>query len=395
MTSQVSNILLVEDDPTTLEHFRRVLEHEPALRVATATNGREGLVLAREIKPDLIISDYQMPEMNGFEFCRQVKADPNLAGCLFVVLSGFTDTALKVKGLNLGVDDYLTKPIDIPELLARVRASLRLKRLQDELRGDRDEIQQLHGQLERSFDQLLHLLIQFVDQGLPGAAERGRKLGDLATKLAERFDVPAELRTDLTIAAKLAEIGHVVDAAHHVAGTPDQPTWHHAVVSAALLEQVERLKGAAELIRWTSENWDGTGQPDHLVSGQIPLRSRLLRIAGDFLTLVTPGADRVALTPQQAIDEMAPYSATWYDPLALVHLSSVVLDRPKEEWESTRFAVAVDQLQVGMVLAADVSTSGGVKLLAKGATISESVLHVIQRRHAADPIIEAVWVKRK
>ena len=64
-----------------------------------------------------------MPEMNGFEFCEQVKQDPNLAGSLFVVLSGFGDTALKVKGLNLGVDDYLTKPIEVPELIARVRAT--------------------------------------------------------------------------------------------------------------------------------------------------------------------------------------------------------------------------------------------------------------------------------
>ncbi len=394
MSVPVSTVLLVEDDPTTLAHFRRVLEHEPALRVTTATNGREGMALARELTPDLIISDYQMPEMNGFEFCRAVKADPALAGCLFVVLSGFTDTSLKVRGLNLGVDDYLTKPIDIPELLARVRASLRLKRLQDELRGDRDEIHQLHEELERSFDQLLHLLIQLEDQGLPGAAERGVRLADLALKLAERFDIPQELRADMVIAAKLHEIGHVVDAAHHTAGTPDQPGWHHAVVSAALMEQVERLKGAAELIRWTSENWDGTGQPDHLVSGQIPLRSRLLRVAGDFLELVSARPDRPALTPQRAIDQLTLRSATWYDPLALVHLSSVVLDRPREEWESTRFAVAVDQLQIGMVLAADVSTSGGVKLLARGATITESVLQVIQRRHAADPIIDAVWIKK-
>ena len=394
MSVMVSTVLLVEDDPTTLEHFRRVLEHEPELRVATATNGREGLTLARELKPDLIISDYQMPEMNGFEFCKQVKADPALAGCLFVVLSGFTDTSLKVKGLNLGVDDYLTKPIDIPELLARVRASLRLKRLQDELRGDRDEIQELHGQLERSFDQLLHLLVQLVDQGLPGAADRGTRLAELAVKLAERFDVPAELRTDMIIAARLHEIGHVVDAAHHASGSPDQPRWHHAVVSAALLEQVERLKGTAELIRWTSENWDGTGQPDHLVSGQIPLRSRLLRVAGDFLNLVNGRPGHPSRTPEQAIDELGTHSATHYDPLALVHLTSVVLDRPREEWESTRYAVAVDQLRIGMVLAADVSTSGGVKLLARGATITESVLHVIQRRHAADPIIDAVWVKK-
>jgi putative two-component system response regulator len=394
MTVQVSTVLLVDDDPTTLAHFRHVLEHEPALRVATATNGREGLALTRELHPDLIVSDYQMPEMNGFEFCRQVKADPELAGCLFVVLSGFSDTALKVRGLNLGVDDYLTKPIEVPELIARVRASLRLKQLQDQLRGDRDEVQQLHVELERSFDQLLHLLIHLVDLGLPGAADRGTRLADLTAKLSARFDIPIELLGDLQVAARLHEIGQVVDGAHHTPGAADLPTWHHAVVAAALLEQVERLEGPAELIRWTSENWDGTGQPDHLVSGQIPLRSRLLRVAGDFLHHVSGTRHQAVRTPEQAIELLKSHSGTWYDPLALVYLESVVLDRPREEWESTRMPVAVDQLRTGMVLAADLSTSGGVKLLAKGATISENVLQVIQRRHAADPIIDAVWVTK-
>ena len=104
MSLPVSTVLLVDDDPTTLAHFRTVLEHEPALRVTTAVNGRDGLARARDLRPDLIISDYSMPEMDGFEFCQQVRQDPNLAGSLFVVLSGFTDTALKVRGLNLGVD---------------------------------------------------------------------------------------------------------------------------------------------------------------------------------------------------------------------------------------------------------------------------------------------------
>ncbi len=394
MSTQVSTVLLVDDDPTTLAHFRRVLEHEPALRVATATNGREGLTMAKELRPDLIVSDYQMPEMNGFDFCKHVKADPELAGCMFVVLSGFTDVQLKVRGLNLGVDDYITKPIEIAELIARVRASLRLKRLQDQLRGDRDEVQRLHVELERSFDQLLQLLIHLVDQGIPGAAERGHRLADLAMKLAERFEVPAELRTDLMVAARLHEIGQVVDAAHHVPGTADLPTWHHAIVAAALMEQVERLKGPAELIRWTSENWDGTGQPDHLVSGQIPLRSRLLRVAGDFLLQINGTTNHRSRLPAEAIESLKAHSGTWYDPLAVVHLESVVLDRPREEWESTRVPVAVDQIRIGMVLAMDLTTSGGVKLLAKGATISENMLQVIQRRHAADPIIDSVWVKK-
>jgi hypothetical protein len=83
---------------------------------------------------------------------------------------------------------------------------------------------------------------------------------------------------------------------------------------------------------------------------------------------------------------------TWYDPLAPVYLESLILDRPKEEWRSTRTPMGVDELQVGMVLAADLATSSGVKLLAKGATISPSMLDVIQRRHLADPIIDGVWI---
>ena len=71
MSTQISTVLLVDDDPTTLAHFRAVLEHEPALRVATATNGVEGLERAREIRPDLIVSDYMMPEMNVTECGRE------------------------------------------------------------------------------------------------------------------------------------------------------------------------------------------------------------------------------------------------------------------------------------------------------------------------------------
>jgi hypothetical protein len=72
----------------------------------------------------------------------------------------------------------------------------------------------------------------------------------------------------------------------------------------------------------------------------------------------------------------------------------VVLDRPKEEWENTRTVLAVDQLRVGMVLAADLSTSSGVKLLARDTTVSQSMLDVIKRRHLSDPIFDGVWVKK-
>lgn len=389
--SAVSTVLLVDDDPTTLAHFHAVLAHEPALRVATAVNGKDGLARARELHPDLIISDYQMPEMDGFEFCRHVKNDPSLEGVLFVVLSGFSDTRTKVKGLNLGVDDYLTKPIEVPELIARVRASLRLKRLQDQLRDDKIEVERLHGELGESFDGLLHLLIHLIDLSLPGSGERGRRLAKLARQLSERFEIPAELIDDLELAAQLHEIGKVVDAAHHASGGAAQPDWHYAVVSSSLLVQVRRLKGAAELVSGMFENWDGTGMPNHFVSGQIPLRARILRVAVDFYRAVD---GEVRRTPASALEGMRDHQGTWYDPLALVHLESLVLDRPREEWQATRTQVSVDQLEIGMVLAADLSTSSGVKLLARGTTISRSMLDIIQRRHLADPIIDGIWIQR-
>ena len=395
MSSLVSTILLVDDDPTTLAHFKAVLEHEPALRVATAIHGKDGLARAREILPDLIISDYMMPEMDGFEFCQRVKQEPALEGCLFVVLSGFSDTSLKVRGLNLGVDDYLTKPIEIPELIARVRASLRIKRLQDELRHGKSELERLHGELGDSFDGLLHLLIHLVDLGLPGAADRGKRLTALSRQVGERFEVPVELLADLELAAQLHEVGKVVDAAHHALGAPAQPDWHYAVVTASLLEQVARLRGAAELIGGMFENWDGTGMPNHFVSGQIPLRARILRIATDFYRLVDGDGRRGELAPDAAIEVLKEHSGTWYDPLAVVHVESIVLDRPRSEWRTSRVQVGVDQLHEGMVLAADLSTSSGVKLLAKGATVTASMLDVIQRRHLADPIIDGVWITRR
>jgi len=387
-------VLLVDDDPLTLTHFQAALGQEAALRVATAVNGVEGLRVARELRPDLIISDYRMPEMDGFEFCRAVRADPALAGCIFVVLSGYSDISLKVHGLDIGVDDYLTKPIEVPELRARVRASLRIKSLQDQLRRDRDQIEGLHAQLERSFDQLLQLLIHLVDLGLPGAAERGRRLRLLTGRLAERFEIPVELRPDLELAAQLHEIGRVVDAAHQHGGSPAYPDWHYAVVSATLLEQVERFNGAGELIGGIHENWDGTGMPNHFVSGQIPLRSRVLRVALDFDRLVSGDAGP-RRSPAEAVAELADHMGTRYDPLAIRHLESVVLDQPREEWEATRRQVGVDQLAVGMVLAADLCTSSGIKLLAKGTAISRSMLEVIERRNLADPILDGVWVARR
>jgi response regulator RpfG family c-di-GMP phosphodiesterase len=382
-----ATLLLVDDDPTTLANFQAILARDLSLRVETAANGVEALEVARRIVPDLIISDYHMPEMDGFEFCRHVKADPTLSSTLFIVLTGFNDTRLRVRGLDIGVDDFLSKPVEVAELTAKVRASLRIKRLNDQLRQDKIEFEHLHTRLEESFEHLLGLLLHMVDLTRPGATERGRRLATLALQLAERFEVPVELRRDLELAALLHEIGRVVE-------TTPRDDWQYIVVSVALLRPVERLSGAAEVVSGICEHWDGTGMPGHLQQGQIPLRSRLLRAGIDFLRAVEGGDAEPSKTPEQAMALLEERRGTWYDPLVLVHLTSVVLDTPPTEWKATRVHLGVEQLQEGMVLASDLTTSSGVKLLAKGATVTRGTREIILRRHISDPIIEGVWIRR-
>jgi hypothetical protein len=156
-----------------------------------------------------------------------------------------------------------------------------------------------------------------------------------------------------------------------------------------VLRDVDRLSGAGDLLGGLLENWDGTGGPARLRQGEIPLRSRLLRVGFDYLTAVDRG-----LSPALARSALEPKSGTWYDPVVLAHLDGLLAATGEELWSSERRrCLPVGTLAAGMVLAEDLLTSSGAKLLSQGAVISPGALQAILRRHQADPIIYGVWVE--
>jgi PAS domain S-box-containing protein len=113
-------ILIAEDSPTQAERLRYLLEGEK-YSVEVARNGKEGLKLARESKPALIISDVLMPDVDGYEFCRNVKADEQLKEIPFILLTSLSDTNDVIRGLQCGADNFITKPYEGEHLLASVR----------------------------------------------------------------------------------------------------------------------------------------------------------------------------------------------------------------------------------------------------------------------------------
>ena len=117
-------ILIIEDDVSILRGLKDNLEYE-GYRVTTETNGKNGLIIALEKQFDLLLLDIMLPGMNGYEICRKVRNEK--PGLPIIMLTARGSEMDKVSGLDIGADDYITKPFSLPELLARIRATFRRK----------------------------------------------------------------------------------------------------------------------------------------------------------------------------------------------------------------------------------------------------------------------------
>lgn len=146
-------LLLVDDDPGMVQLMGRTLAGLGRLRFATS--GQQALRQMRELPPDLVLLDGEMPGLTGFQVCEQMKVDPDLAGIPVIFVTGHSDNVHELRGLELGAVDFIAKPISEPLLVARVKTQLRIKRLTDELRdvARTDALTELANR--RSFDERL------------------------------------------------------------------------------------------------------------------------------------------------------------------------------------------------------------------------------------------------
>ncbi len=147
-------ILIIDDEPDILESLEVMLEKQ-GYEVSTALSGFEGLEIAKEGSPDLILLDVMMPEMDGFETCKKLRAGFRTKAIPVLLLTALHDADSKVKGLDAGADDFITKPFNDAELKARVRAFVRTKRMRDELEENYMKLKEL----EQMRDLLTHTMV--------------------------------------------------------------------------------------------------------------------------------------------------------------------------------------------------------------------------------------------
>jgi putative two-component system response regulator len=304
---ETGTILIVEDNQLLRDGLRDILAIE-GYQVATAGNGREGLQEMDLQLPDLILSDIAMPVMDGFEFFDAVRKRSDWITIPFVFLTARGEKEDIIAGKNLGVEDYLIKPLTRDELLTAVRARLQ-------------RAQQLQvAQLQQAYKASLTVLANAIDVRDPytrGHVERVNAYSQvIATQLG--WD---ETRLDaLRFGAILHDIGKIFIEEHTLFKSEplSDAEWaeirEHPVAGARMIEHVPYLKPAIPIVRHHHERWDGGGYPDGLAGEAIPLSARILSVADSFDAITIDRPYRRARSLGQAYEEILSCSGNQFDP---------------------------------------------------------------------------------
>ena len=162
-------ILIVDDIPRNLQVLGNILKNE-GYETAVATSGKQALATIEKAKPDLILLDIMMPEMDGYEVCRQIKSHTDYKDIAIIFLTGKSDSGEIVKGFNLGASDYITKPFQKSELMARVRTQLEIKAYRDTIEEQNEQLNRHNANKDRLFSIISHDL-RSPFQGLLGLTQ--------------------------------------------------------------------------------------------------------------------------------------------------------------------------------------------------------------------------------
>jgi putative two-component system response regulator len=327
----VSKILLVDDNTANLQALRELLEGL-GCKILVAKSGASALTIVEKARPDLILLDIMMPEMDGYEVCRRLKEDEATSHIPVLFLTALADPEDEARGLALGALDYITKPFHPDRIRARVRNYLELKRYQNHL----DEVARIRTrelQLTQAvMIESLATLVQYRDPETGGHIRRTQSyIKALAMHLknhprfcAELSDASIEL---LYLSAPLHDIGKVAMRddillkAWAPGGDEFERMKKHTILGHEALRAAERKLGKSDFLRYAREialthheRWDGSGYPGGLKGDEIPISGRLMAIADVYDAMVSKRVYQAPLPHEEAVQIIKNGEGTLFDP---------------------------------------------------------------------------------
>jgi response regulator RpfG family c-di-GMP phosphodiesterase len=394
------SFLLIDDEETIILSLQALIKKTfPSAVIEKANDGLEGYNIIKSKRPQIVISDYGLPKMNGLDLCRRVRADISLNDIYFIAITANSDKNLKFEILESGADDFINKPFVIEELVARLRSASRYVRLQGRLEEENKLLHALANELESSISDLKSLAYSLLHARIPNSITKMQRVSSLSIWIAKQWgEFSDDDLNDLEIAASLCDCGKIILPDTLVKnpvvldGLPTHQLMHQVPALAKdILARVKRYKEAGNILYHVYENFDGTGFPDKLQSWQIPLASRIIRAVSDFEDLIVLQNK----TPKDALQIITKASKRFYDNRAVTLLEQYVALNAAKEAGVKETAVQLHELEEGMVITRDIITNSGMKLAPSGITLRERSIKTILSHNTTDPIIGDIYVKTK
>jgi putative two-component system response regulator len=288
----VTRVLVADDEQPVAELLRRVLVKE-GYGVEVVHDGVAALEGVLQHKPHLALLDVNMPGMTGIDVCRRIKQDPAYRLTPVVLVTGMAQREKRIEGLEAGADDFLSKPVDTQELLARVRTLVRMKRYTDDLDS------------AASLIMAMALLIEARDGNTEGHCHR---MANYATALGRALDLGEEDLQALHRGGFLHDIGMLAipDAVLRKSGPLDPEEFElmksHTTVGDSLCGHLRSLEAVRPIVRHHHERYDGSGYPDRLKGDEIPLVAQIIGLVDVYDAVTTRRPYQGPHTSQEAID---------------------------------------------------------------------------------------------
>jgi putative two-component system response regulator len=287
--------ILVADDDAGIRALLRATLERAGYRVVEARDGADALVNVQRHAPDLLLLDVNMPGLSGIELTRQVRESLSNTLLPIILVTALTAVDDKVRGLDAGATDFVTKPFDPAELQARVRACLRTQAALSRLENVQD---------------VLVSLASAVEAKDPTTEHHCSRLAHAAVAVARSLELAEEMVEAIGYGAVLHDVGKIGIAEGIL--LKDQPLteeeWiemrKHPIIGATIIEPLQIGRLAAPIVRHHHERWDGKGYPHGLRGESIPVGARIVAVADAFDAMTHDRPYRVSLSVEEAVEEL-------------------------------------------------------------------------------------------
>lgn len=267
-------ILCVDDEPGNLKLLKRTLGTSGYL-VITANDGREALDIIGSRRVDLVLTDVMMPGIDGLETCRRIKGDERYRHIPVVMITALGSKSDRINGIEAGADEFLAKPYDHGEVLARVKMLLRTKQLDEMLDDD-------------ALAYTVHSLARASEANDEDTGDHILRVGEYCAIVAQRLGLEEQWIKSIKLQATLHDVGkiHTPPQILKKAGELDSEQWKimrlHTVKGAQIIGDHPKFSIARQIALSHHERWDGSGYPFGLSEEQIPLEGRIMNIADQY-----------------------------------------------------------------------------------------------------------------